>query len=129
MFDDDDLAEIREGREEWESETLGPTLHRFGERRESFETDTGGQSVDRLYTPDDVSDLDYDDDLGYPGEDPYTRGVYSSMYRTRPWTIRQFAGFGPGRDQPALPRPRRRRPARSVRRVRHAHADGPRLRR
>jgi len=94
MFDDDDLAEIREGREEWESETLGPTLDRFGERRESFETDTGGQSVDRLYTPDDVSDLDYDDDLGYPGEDPYTRGVYPTMYRGRLWTMRQYAGMG-----------------------------------
>src|SRR6056297_1655359 len=94
MFDDDDLAEIREGREEWESETLGPTLDRFGERKEEFETDTGGQRVDRLYTPDDVSDLDYDEDLGFPGEDPYTRGVYPTMYRGRLWTMRQYAGMG-----------------------------------
>jgi methylmalonyl-CoA mutase N-terminal domain/subunit len=94
MFDDDDLEAIREGREEWESETLGPTLDRFGERRETFETDTGGQEIDRLYTPDDVSDLDYGEDLGFPGEDPYTRGVYPTMYRGRLWTMRQYAGMG-----------------------------------
>jgi len=94
MFDDDDLAEIREGREEWESETLAPTLDRFGERQETFETDTGGQRVDRLYTPDDVSDLDYGEDLGFPGENPYTRGVYPTMYRGRLWTMRQYAGMG-----------------------------------
>src|SRR6056297_2403745 len=94
MFDDDDLAEIRDGREEWESETLGPTLDRFGERKAEFTTDTGGQTVDPLYTPDDVSDLDYGEDLGFPGEDPYTRGVYPTMYRGRTWTMRQFAGFG-----------------------------------
>ena len=94
MFDDDDLAEIRDGREEWESETLGPTLDRFGERKAEFTTDTGGQTVDPLYTPDDVSDLDYGEDLGFPGEDPYTRGVYPTMYRGRLWTMRQYAGMG-----------------------------------
>jgi methylmalonyl-CoA mutase N-terminal domain/subunit len=94
MFDDDDLAEIREGREEWESETLGPTLDRFGERQETFETDTSGQRVDRLYTPEDVSGLDYGDDLGFPGEEPYTRGPYPTMYRGRLWTMRQYAGMG-----------------------------------
>ncbi|GGL62223.1 acyl-CoA mutase large subunit family protein [Halocalculus aciditolerans] len=94
MFDDEDLASIREGREEWEEETLSPVLDRFGERKESFDTDTGGQDVDRLYTPADVDDLDYEDDLGFPGEDPYTRGVYSTGYRGRLWTMRQYAGFG-----------------------------------
>jgi methylmalonyl-CoA mutase N-terminal domain/subunit len=94
MYDEDDLAEIREGREEWEDETLSPTLDRFGERKEEFTTDTGGQSVDRLYTPEDVADTDYEDDLGFPGEFPYTRGVYPTMYRGRLWTMRQYAGFG-----------------------------------
>ncbi|QPV62124.1 methylmalonyl-CoA mutase family protein [Halosimplex litoreum] len=94
MFDDDDLAAIREGREEWEAETRGPTVDRFGEREETFETDTGGQAVDPLYTPADVADLDYEDDLGFPGEEPYTRGVYSTMYRGRLWTMRQYAGMG-----------------------------------
>jgi methylmalonyl-CoA mutase N-terminal domain/subunit len=94
MFDPDDLEEIRSAREEWEAETLGPTLDRFGEREETFTTDTGGQEVDRLYTPDDVADLDYDEDLGFPGEEPYTRGVYPTMHRGRLWTMRQYAGFG-----------------------------------
>ena len=94
MFDPDDLQTIREGKREWEAETLSSTLDRFGERREAFTTDTGGQPVRRLYTPADVSDLDYDDDLGFPGEAPYTRGVYSTMHRGRLWTMRQYAGMG-----------------------------------
>ncbi|WP_123537271.1 acyl-CoA mutase large subunit family protein [Halosimplex salinum] len=94
MFDPDDLATIREGREEWEAETYGPTVDRFGEREDPFETDTGGQEVDALYTPADVADLDYEEDLGFPGEEPYTRGVYSTMYRGRLWTMRQYAGMG-----------------------------------
>ena len=94
MFDDEDLAAIRESREEWEEDSLSPTLDRFGERKDEFRTDTGGQSVDRLYTPEDVADLDYEKDLGFPGEDPYTRGVYPTMYRGRLWTMRQYAGFG-----------------------------------
>jgi len=94
MFDPDDLEEIRSAKEKWEEETLGPTLDRFGERKEEFVTDTGGQGVDRLYTPDDVADLDYLEDVGFPGEEPYTRGVYSTMHRGRLWTMRQYAGFG-----------------------------------
>ncbi|MFB6089994.1 MAG: methylmalonyl-CoA mutase [Halobellus sp.] len=94
MFDPDDLARIREAKREWEAETLDPTLDRFGERRETFTTDTGGQEVERLYTPDDVADLDYESDLGFPGEEPYTRGVYPTMHRGRLWTMRQYAGMG-----------------------------------
>ena len=94
MFDPADLERIREARSEWEAETLEPTLDRFGERREEFHTDTGGQVVDRLYTPADVADLDYESDLGFPGQDPYTRGVYPTMYRGRLWTMRQYAGMG-----------------------------------
>ncbi|EFW91832.1 methylmalonyl-CoA mutase N-terminal domain [Haladaptatus paucihalophilus DX253] len=94
MFDADDLDEIRRGKDEWEAETLDPTLERFGERKEEFTTDTDGQTVERLYTPNDVADTDYEEDLGYPGEDPYTRGVYPTMYRGRLWTMRQYAGFG-----------------------------------
>jgi methylmalonyl-CoA mutase N-terminal domain/subunit len=94
MFDEDDLAEIRDSREEWAEDTLSPTLDRFGERTDEFTTDTGGQTVERLYTPEDVADLDYTEDLGFPGEEPYTRGVYPTMYRGRLWTMRQYAGFG-----------------------------------
>ncbi|MEF8851958.1 MAG: methylmalonyl-CoA mutase family protein [Haloarculaceae archaeon] len=98
MFDPEDLAAIREAREEWEAETRGPTVERFGEREDTFRTDTGGQSVDPIYTPEDVADLEYGEDLGFPGEDPYTRGVYSTMYRGRLWTMRQYAGMGTARE-------------------------------
>ncbi|WP_254543398.1 acyl-CoA mutase large subunit family protein [Halomarina pelagica] len=94
MFDEDDLQRIRAEREEWEAETLAPTLDRFGERRESFTTDTDGREVDPLYTPEDVAEQDYVADVGFPGEEPYTRGVYPTMYRGRLWTMRQYAGFG-----------------------------------
>ncbi len=93
MFDPEDLERIREARAEWEDDTLGPTLDRFGERRESFTTDTEGHEVDPLYTPADVADIDYEEDIGFPGEEPFTRGVYSTMYRGRLWTMRQYAGF------------------------------------
>ncbi|WP_247000837.1 acyl-CoA mutase large subunit family protein [Halosolutus gelatinilyticus] len=98
MFDPDELEEIRAGAEEWHEEEVEPVLDRFGERTEAFTTDTGGQKVDRLYTPADVADLDYREDLGYPGEPPYTRGVYSTGYRGRLWTMRQYAGFSTPED-------------------------------
>ena len=97
MFDPDDLAAIRSAKDEWEAETLDPVLDRFGERKEEFTTDTDGHAVDRLYTPDDVGERSYDD-LGFPGEEPFTRGVYPTMYRGRLWTMRQYAGMGTARE-------------------------------
>jgi len=94
MFEQAELEEIRSAKEAWEEETLEPVLDRFGERRETFTTDTEGQDVKRLYTPEDIEGFDYEEDLGYPGEDPYTRGVYPTMYRGRLWTMRQYAGMG-----------------------------------
>ena len=94
MFDDEDLDEIREAKAEWEAEMVEPTVSRFGERKETFTTDTEGHEVKPLYTPDDVADLDYQEDLGFPGQEPYTRGVYSTGYRGRLWTMRQYAGMG-----------------------------------
>jgi methylmalonyl-CoA mutase N-terminal domain/subunit len=94
MFEQDDLEEIRSAKEEWEAESYEPTVDRFGERKDSFTTDTEGQEVDPLYTPADMADFEYDEDLGFPGEDPYTRGVYPTMYRGRLWTMRQYAGMG-----------------------------------
>ncbi|PSP55150.1 methylmalonyl-CoA mutase [Halobacteriales archaeon QS_1_67_19] len=93
MYDEDDLAEIRDAKAEWEDETLDPVLDAYGERKDRFAT-VSNLEVDRLYTPEDVADLDYEEDLGFPGEEPYTRGVYPTMYRGRTWTMRQFAGFG-----------------------------------
>ncbi|MFC3958508.1 acyl-CoA mutase large subunit family protein [Halovivax cerinus] len=98
MFDPDDLESIREAADDWREETAGPVVDRFGERQETFTTDTNGQTVDRLYTPADVADTDYEADLGFPGEAPYTRGVYSTGYRGRLWTMRQYAGFSTPED-------------------------------
>jgi methylmalonyl-CoA mutase, N-terminal domain len=57
-------------------------------------TTTSGVPIERLYTPDDIADMDYLRDLGFPGEYPYTRGVHYSGYRGKLWTMRMFAGFG-----------------------------------
>ncbi len=84
-------------KERWEKEILEPFLKKAKERRERFIT-VSDEEVGRLYGPSDVADLDYERDLGYPGEYPYTRGVYPTMYRGRLWTMRQFAGFGGPED-------------------------------
>jgi len=93
MFDESDLQRIREQKDEWEAETLDPVLDAYGERKERFAT-VSNLDVDRLYTPLDVDNIDYEEDIGFPGEEPFTRGVYPTMYRGRQWTMRQFAGFG-----------------------------------
>ncbi|MFB6283928.1 MAG: methylmalonyl-CoA mutase family protein, partial [Halobacteria archaeon] len=92
MFDPEELEKLRKDREEWEKETLDPWLEQHPERKERFAT-VSNREVYRLYTPDDVSELSYGE-LGFPGEPPYTRGIYPSMYRGRLWTMRQFAGYG-----------------------------------
>ena len=61
-------------------------------------TTVSSEEVEPVYGPDDISGLNYNEDLGFPGSYPYTRGVYPSMYRGRFWTMRQFAGFGSAAD-------------------------------
>ncbi|HIC93011.1 MAG TPA: methylmalonyl-CoA mutase, partial [Anaerolineae bacterium] len=93
MFDKEKLAEMKEQRDRWEKTTLQQTLSRRPERRERFIT-ASGRPVERLYTPLEVADLDYERDLGFPGEYPFTRGIHPTMYRGRLWTMRMFAGYG-----------------------------------
>ena len=93
MFDQQELAAIKQSKDRWEETTLRQTLERSPERRDKFMT-TSSEEIERLYTPLDVPVMDYDRDIGMPGEYPYTRGVHSTMYRGRPWTMRMFAGFG-----------------------------------
>src|SRR5215210_876161 len=62
--------------------------------RDALFTTISGEEVKPLYTDQDLADTDIERDVGYPGEYPFTRGVYPSMYRGRMWTMRQFAGFG-----------------------------------
>ncbi len=78
--------------ERWESDTLAPTLKQHPERKKSFES-VSLEEVNRLYTPADVADVNFADDIGFPGEFPYTRGIHPTGYRGKLWTMRQFAGF------------------------------------
>src|SRR6476469_7032132 len=84
-------AEIE--RERWEEETLKPALNKHPERKKSFQS-VSLDEVERLYTPADVEDLDFQRDISGPGEFPYTRGIHPTGYRGKLWTMRQFAGFG-----------------------------------
>jgi methylmalonyl-CoA mutase N-terminal domain/subunit len=93
MFDSKELAKIKQAKERWEETTLQQTLARSPERRDKFIT-TSSEEIDRLYTPLDIAGMDHDRDIGMPGEYPYTRGIHSTMYRGRLWTMRMFAGFG-----------------------------------
>ncbi len=87
-----DLKKIIEEREKWENGILKKFLEKAPERKD-FKLDFGPR-IERLYTPEHLADWDYLDKLGFPGQFPYTRGVYPTMYRGRLWTMRQYAGFG-----------------------------------
>ena len=88
---------VSEAKREWEQMTLLPFTERRPERRESFKT-LSGTTLERIYTPDEVAKHDYVRDSGFPGQYPYTRGPYATMYRASPWTMRQIAGFGTAID-------------------------------
>jgi len=80
-------------RKRWESETHDPSLKKMPERNTPFTT-VSGMPIRNLYTPADVSEIDFTNDIGWPGEYPYTRGIHPTMYRSKLWTMRQFTGFG-----------------------------------
>ncbi len=82
---------------EWEARVLQPTLEKSPERQTEFTT-VSGHPIRRLYTPADVADLDFEREIGFPGQPPYARGIHPTMYRGRLWTMRQFAGFGTPED-------------------------------
>jgi methylmalonyl-CoA mutase N-terminal domain/subunit len=84
-------------KQEWQETTLASTLKRFAERQDKFNT-ISGIEVGTVYTPEDMADFDYAEELSYPGEYPFTRGIQPSMYRGRVWTMRQYAGFGTAED-------------------------------
>ncbi len=93
MFNPQKLKQIQAQEEKWQRETLAKTLERFPERKKQFKTDSN-IPLERVYTPRHMRNLDYQRDLAYPGEYPFTRGIYPTMYRGRFWTMRQYAGFG-----------------------------------
>lgn len=93
MFDSLFLDALQNQAERWEATTLNKTLAKAPERRDTFITESS-RPIERLYTPLDVSQLDYMRDLGLPGEYPFTRGIHATGHRGKLWTMRMFAGFG-----------------------------------
>src|ERR1041385_6042940 len=88
-------AEIEQER--WEQETLQPVLARHPERKPSFQS-VSLEETNRLYTPADTAALDFERDISFPGNFPYTRGIHPTGYRGKLWTMRQFAGFSTPED-------------------------------
>jgi methylmalonyl-CoA mutase, N-terminal domain len=93
--DKEKLKELEELKKAWEEGCLNPALNHRPERKEKFVTDIGLE-VERVYTPLHLQQVhfDYKEDLGFPGQYPYTRGITPAMYRTEPWIIRAYSGFG-----------------------------------
>lgn len=83
--------QLSEQAEAWRQQTLAPQVQRFGERRPQFTTSSESILVEPLYTP--PAEPCYTEQLGFPGDYPFTRGVQPNMYRGRLWTMRQYAGF------------------------------------
>jgi methylmalonyl-CoA mutase N-terminal domain/subunit len=96
MFDPKKAEQVGKQAKEWNAK-IEKTLAKNPERKKVFQT-TSGIPVKRIFTPEDVAGLDYEEDLNFPGEFPYTRGVQPTMYRGRFWTMRQYAGFGTAED-------------------------------
>lgn len=92
-FDKDRLNALADAKKRWQQSLLKKSLDRLPEQRETFIT-TSSVPVQRLYTPLDLQEQDYLQDIGLPGEYPFLRGVHPTGYRAKPWTMRMFAGFG-----------------------------------
>ena len=92
LFSKTAIEDIREKQAAWEEKELAEALSRRQEEKPAYETESG-IPLKRIYTAADVADIPASD-LGFPGAYPFTRGAYPTMYRGRPWTIRQVAGFG-----------------------------------
>jgi methylmalonyl-CoA mutase N-terminal domain/subunit len=90
MFNEEQLKKIKIKRKEWEEKALSKVIEK-GETKKKFETPSG-IPLKSVYGPEDIN-INYLDDLGFPGTEPYTRGVYPNMYRGRTWTMRQYGGF------------------------------------
>jgi len=96
MFREDEIIEIKRDREKWE-EKLEKGLAKAPEINERFST-VSDMEIGRLYTPEDIQGFDFQREMWFPGEYPFTRGVQPSMYRGRHWTMRMFSGFGSAED-------------------------------
>ena len=97
MFDKEKLESVKKKKQDWDCGPVEKLCAKFPERKTTFTT-ISGEEVERLYTPADIAGFDYENNLGFPGEYPFTRGVQPTMYRGRLWTMRQYAGFGTARE-------------------------------
>ena len=88
---------LAEAQAAWEKEHLLPSLEMTPERKAEFRSPSQ-IPMQRIYTPQDAGDKDYEEQVGFPGVFPYTRGVYPAMYRQSPWISGQYAGYGAGED-------------------------------
>jgi methylmalonyl-CoA mutase N-terminal domain/subunit len=91
------IQKDRTRKQDWVENVYGPAVRKRAERKKSFTT-ISSEPIEPLYTADDLEGFDAERDLGEPGEFPYTRGIHPTMYRSRLWTMRQFAGFGSAED-------------------------------
>src|SRR4030043_1127549 len=91
MFDPEKIKDLKKQQSAWE-EKIESKLSKAPERQKIFKT-ISEIPIQRVYSPGDIPNLDYDRDLAFPGEFPFTRGVQPTMYRGRFWTMRQYAGF------------------------------------
>ena len=89
--------ELPHALKRWKETVVDKAISRFPERKQEFET-VSGIPVKRIYTPLDTESIDYQSELGFPGEFPYTRGVQSTSYRGRFWTMRQYSGFATAKE-------------------------------
>ena len=96
VLDQKDIERLRNEVADWESKEVATFLKKQAERKPAFFT-LGGVPVKRVYTAADAAETPIED-IGLPGRYPFTRGPYPTMYRSRPWTMRQIAGFGTGED-------------------------------
>ncbi|WMJ76752.1 MULTISPECIES: acyl-CoA mutase large subunit family protein [unclassified Sedimentibacter] len=92
MFEKEKLDQLRSARQNWEDKVLSKSLSKAPENKTEFKSGSG-VNVERLYTPEDVADIDYETEIGYPGQYPFTRGYQPTMYRGKTWTMRMYAGF------------------------------------
>jgi len=93
MSEANSLDSIKRAKDEWNHHA-----GKVGKRQNVKFTTVSGEPIETLYTPDDIQNINYLSDIGFPGEFPYTRGVHRNMYRGKLWTMRQFAGFGTPED-------------------------------
>ncbi len=93
MPDQQEFESIKRSFLNWEKDTLERIIKKKPELSRDFFT-VSSEPINRLYTPIDLKDLDIESDIGYPGDYPFTRGIHPTMYRSRVWTKRMFAGFG-----------------------------------